>query len=136
MADDVLLNKVAAIERCLVRIDEEYRGHEAEIDTNFTRQDSVLLNLQRACELAIDVAMHLVRTRKLGLPQDSREAFSLLQQAGLLAVPLAHSLQRMVGFRNIAVHRYQDINLDIVRAVLANQLDDFRALCKVAIELS
>ncbi len=43
MADDVLLNKVAIIERCLRRIDEEYRGHEGEIDTDYTRQDSMCL---------------------------------------------------------------------------------------------
>lgn len=135
MADDVILNKVAAIERCLKRVDEEYRGHELELATNLTRQDSIVLNLQRACESTIDLAMHLVRARTLGLPQDSREAFTLLRQAGILDTTLTENLQRMVGFRNVAVHRYQDINLDIVRAVLAHRTDDFRALCRIALAL-
>lgn len=55
MPDDVVLNKIAAIERCLLRIREEYLGHEAELTTNFTRQDSIILNLLRACEAAIVV---------------------------------------------------------------------------------
>ena len=46
MADDVLLNKAGSIERCLKRILEEYRGHEAELESNFTRQDALLLNLR------------------------------------------------------------------------------------------
>lgn len=61
MPDDVLLNKIAMIEHCLMRIREEYHGHEAEFTINFTKQDSVILNLLRACEAAIDVAMHLNR---------------------------------------------------------------------------
>lgn len=83
MADDVLLNKAASIERCLKRIDEEYRGHEPEFETNQTRQDALVLNLLRACETAIDAAMHLVRVRKLGLPQESRDAFNMLGKAGV-----------------------------------------------------
>ncbi len=73
---------------------------------NLTSQESILLNLQRACEVAIDLAMHVIRGRHLGVPQDSREAFNLLQSNGLLDQALADSLKRMVGFRNIAVHEY------------------------------
>jgi uncharacterized protein YutE (UPF0331/DUF86 family) len=127
MADDVLLNKVAIIERCLARVDEEYRGHEGELDTNLTRQDSIILNLQRACEAAIDLAMHMVRSRALGLPQESREAFVLLQQAALIDEQISKRMQAMVGFRNIAVHAYQKLSLPVVRSILDTRLDDFRA---------
>ena len=57
MADDALLNKAASIERCLKRIQEEYAG--APLETSQTRQDALVLNLLRACETAIDMAMHL-----------------------------------------------------------------------------
>lgn len=130
MPDDVVLNKIAAIERCLLRIREEYLGHEAELTTNFTRQDSIVLNLLRACEAAIDVAMHLVRIRGLGLPQDSRDAFGLLLRANLIPGELCPRLQAMVGFRNIAIHDYQKLNLDIIRAVLNERLADFEAYCE------
>lgn len=133
MVDDVLLNKVAIIERCLKRIDEEYRGHESDFRGNFTRQDSIILNLLRACEASIDLAMHLVRFRRLGLPQESREAFTLLEQAGLLNGPLAARMRAMVGFQNIAVHDYQKLNLDIVESLLQKHLDDFHGFTAVAI---
>jgi len=134
MADDVLLNKAAIIERCLKRIEDEYRGHENEIERNFTRQDSIVLNLLRACEASIDLAMHLVRSRKLGLPQKSREAFTLLEQSGLLDEALAARMRAMVGFRNVAVHDYQKLNLDIVKSILEKHLDDFRRYTAVTLQ--
>jgi uncharacterized protein YutE (UPF0331/DUF86 family) len=131
MADDVLLNKVSVIERCMGRVQEEYAGHEDELETNFTRQDSIVLNLLRACEAAIDAAMHLVRVRRLGLPQESRESFALLEKAGVLDGELSVRLQAMVGFRNIAVHDYQKLNLEIVKSILEEGLQDFRRFCEV-----
>jgi uncharacterized protein YutE (UPF0331/DUF86 family) len=126
LASDVLLNKAAIIERCLIRIDFEYRGHQDELESNYTRQDSILLNLQRACEATIDAAMHLVRVRKLGIPQDSREAFDLLAEAGIIAVELRDRLKGMVGFRNVAVHDYRKLNMEIVRNILETRMGDFR----------
>ena len=54
MADDVLLNKAAAIERSVRRAREEYGADDANLLTNQTRQDAIILNLQRACESSID----------------------------------------------------------------------------------
>ena len=135
MVDDVLLNKVAIIERCLARLEQEYLGHEDELDTNLTRQDSIILNLQRCCEAAIDLAMHWVRVRRLGLPQESREAFTLLHDAGLIDEMLMQRMQAMVGFRNIAVHNYQKLSLEIVRSILNENLDDFRQFCTTMLTL-
>lgn len=136
MADDVLLNKAASIERCLNRIDEEYRGHEQEFEINFTRQDALMLNLLRASETAIDAAMHLIRVRKLGLPQESRDAFKMLAQAGILLPELSVQLQKMVGFRNIAIHNYAQLDLNIVRSIIEQRLGDFREFARFLIRLA
>ncbi len=135
MTNDVLLNKVAIIERCLERIAEEYLGHEDEFETNFTRQDSIILNLQRSCEASIDAAMHLVRIKKLGIPQESRDAFTLLTDANILPANLSDRLKTMVGFRNIAVHDYRKLNLKIVRSVIETRLDDFREFTQILLKL-
>ena len=125
-SDDVLVNKVAIIERCLLRIEDEYLGHEDELEINYTRQDSIILNLQRACEASIDAAMHIVRVRKLGVPQETRDAFDMLGEAGIVESDLRDRLKAMVGFRNVAVHDYRKLNLEIVRAVVEKRLGDFR----------
>lgn len=133
MADDVLLNKAAIIERCLGRIDEEYRGHEHELETNFTRQDAIILNLLRVCEACIDAGMHIARRRRLGLPQESRDAFRLLEEAGVISKELSTQMQKMIGFRNIAVHDYRKLNLKILRSILDHRLDDFRNFVRTVI---
>ncbi len=134
--DDVLLNKAIHIDRCLVRIGEEYIGHESELETNYTRQDAIILNLQRACEATIDAAMHLVRTRKLGVPQRSRDAFSLLQGAEIIDVELSDVLKKMVGFRNVSIHDYTELNMQVVRAILERRLDDLRRFSRLLHRLS
>ena len=127
--DEVLLGKAAIIERCLRRINEEYRGHETEFATNLTKQDAILLNLQRACEASIDAAMHLVRRHRLGIPTESRQAFTLLVQASLLDQELCRHLEGMVGFRNIAVHNY----IEIVRHILSDRLVDLKAFASLLV---
>ncbi len=136
MADDVLLNKAGIIERCLHRIDEEYRGHESEIETNYTRQDSIILNIQRACEASIDAAMHVVRLRRLGIPQDSREAFVLLSEAKILPVHLSDKLQSMLGFRNISVDDCRKLNIEIIRSIVQKRLSDFSEFSRIVLGLS
>jgi uncharacterized protein YutE (UPF0331/DUF86 family) len=133
MADDVVLSKVAILERCVARIREEYGDNEQNLLANVTRQDSIVLNLQRACEAAIDLAMHLVRIHRLGVPEESREAFELLRDARLLPPDLAQRLTRMVGFRNIAIHDYRKLNLDIVKSIVTTRLDDFLELARTVL---
>lgn len=133
MADDVITNKAAIIERCLARIREEYAGDEANLFDDFTRQDSIILNLQRACQAAIDLAMHAVRAQRLGVPQASREAFTLLAEAGHLPGDLSTRLERMVGFRNIAIHNYRALDLEIVQSIITQHLPDFERFAQRAL---
>ena len=123
--DDILINKASTIEKCMARIRKVYQGRQDQFATNFNLQDVIILNLQRACEAAIDMATHAVKAGRLGVPQSSRDFFVLLEKAGILTPALSKSMQAMVGFRNIAIHDYQDINLEIVRAIVEKHLDDF-----------
>jgi uncharacterized protein YutE (UPF0331/DUF86 family) len=136
MVSDVLLNKVAIIERCLARVESEYQGHEDELETNYTRQDSIVLNLQRTCEASIDAAMHLVRVRKLGVPQESRDAFDLLGEAGIITKEQCEHLKKMVGFRNVAVHDYRKLNLEVVRKIIEEHIADFREFGRTVLKVS
>jgi uncharacterized protein YutE (UPF0331/DUF86 family) len=107
MADDVLVNKAATFA------------------TDFTRQDAAVLNVQRACEAALDMGQHLVRREHLGVPQSARDVFELLAQGQWIDLQLAANLKRMVAFRNIAVHDYQSLLLPILVNVITEHLDEF-----------
>ncbi len=125
MVDDVLLNKAATIERCVARAREEYAADPESFAHNFTRQDAAILNIQRACEAALDMGQYLIRREKMGIPQSARDVFTLLAQQHWIDHDLAENLKRMVGFRNIAVHDYQTLQLPITVAIIQKHLQDF-----------
>ncbi len=133
MQSDVILNKAAIIERCIKRINEEYEGNPDNLN-NSTKQDSIILNIQRAAEACIDMAMHIVAERSYGIPQNSRDAFDLLQTNGFINAELSGKLKAMVGFRNIAVHDYQNINIQIVRKVIEIHIDDIKEFSSIVMK--
>src|ERR1700712_2999897 len=130
MVDDVLINKAATIERCVVRAREEYEKNPATFGTDFTRQDAAILNIQRACEAALDLGQHLIRRERLGVPQSSRDVFTLLADAGWIDTSLADTMKRMVAYRNVAVHDYKTLQLPITVAIIQHHLGDFLAFTR------
>lgn len=131
--DDIVLNKAETIERCVQRVREVYADDTSAFRRDLTRQESVLLNLQRACEAAIDLAMHLVRLDRSGIPKTSREAFDLLERSGTVPATLATPMRSMVGFRNVAVHDYRRLDLDVVESIVERHLDDLLAFARLAL---
>src|SRR5690554_3177302 len=99
MTKDIIINKTENIRRCLNRIEEVYADQDENL-INYTKQDSIILNLQRACEACIDLAMHIVSERSLGVPQSSRDAFDMLNTQGIIDDAMNIRMKAMVGFRN------------------------------------
>lgn len=130
MTADIIINKTETIKRCIGRILEEFQGDQANL-LNVTKQDSIVLNLQRACEAAIDLAMHVVSEKRLGVPQASRDAFQFLYDCGMIDEEVCIRMKAMVGFRNIAIHNYQALQLEIVRSIIQNHLNDFLQFAQV-----
>jgi uncharacterized protein YutE (UPF0331/DUF86 family) len=125
MDNDVIYNKINIIERCLIRIKEVYDNNPENL-MDYTKQDSIILNIQRAVEACIDISMHVVSKKKLGIPQNSRDAFEVMHHNGLLSNKLLKNIKGMIGFRNIAVHNYQKLNLKVIEQVIENHLVDFQ----------
>ena len=126
----VILNKFETIEKCIKRINEEYQGDSKNLE-DYRKVDMIVLNLQRACEAVLDLAMYIVSTRKLGLPQTKREAFRLLEENGIIDSNMSKNMQGMVGFRNIAVHDYKEIDETILRDVIENHLNDLLDFARI-----
>lgn len=83
--------------------------------------------LQIAIQAALDAASHIVSDELLGEPETNRELFAILSRHGWIPGELASSLSAIAGFRNILVHGYGTVNLDIVQDVVENRLDDLLA---------
>jgi uncharacterized protein YutE (UPF0331/DUF86 family) len=122
---DVILNKKEGLERCIQRVRDYYaRPSDVNFSEDYLRQDAIAVNLQRATELAIDMANHVIKERKLGLPKESGQSFEILSTSGIIPHELARTLQGMVGFRNILVHEYQRLDIGIMIDIIENRLQD------------
>jgi uncharacterized protein YutE (UPF0331/DUF86 family) len=126
--DDICLNKAAIIERALRRMREEYVAC-PKLD-NYTNVDALTLNIERACQAAIDLAMHLVAREHAGIPQNSAEAFVLLEKAGLLEKEIVKEMMAMTGFRNVAVHEYRELDMGVLRAIAEDRWKSLVRFCQ------
>jgi uncharacterized protein YutE (UPF0331/DUF86 family) len=128
--NEVAAQKIVSLQRCVARAREELADAGASFATNFSAQDAALLNVIRVCETTLDLANMLIRVRRLGIPNESRESFAILARERILDAELGARLQRMIGFRNLAVHRYRALDIGIVESVIRRDLDDALAFAE------
>jgi uncharacterized protein YutE (UPF0331/DUF86 family) len=136
MTDAPLIEKkLAVIETCVG--DLRRLGRPALLATDVREERFAEHTLQMAIQAALDVASHIVSDARLGEPRSNRELFALLVRDGWVADELARVLSAMAGFRNVLVHGYDTVDLDIVRDVLEHRLDDLLAFVRaVRVRLS
>ncbi len=119
----VILNKYETIEKCINRINEEYEHTPSNLE-DYRRNDAIVLNLQRACQAVMDIATYIVSTKALGMPHTNSEAFEILYQNNLINEEVLKNMKGMIGFRNIAVHTYREVDNEILQDVIENHLND------------
>lgn len=121
---DILIEKTNSIQNCLKRIRDVLKGDLTRI-IDLDVQDVVILNLQRAVQLTIDMASYIVSVERLGTPKSLKDLFQILEQNKTIKHEISVKMQKMVGFRNIAVHDYQAIDPNILKSILTHHLRDF-----------
>jgi uncharacterized protein YutE (UPF0331/DUF86 family) len=132
--NDIVINKVQSIQRCIERAKEEYSLAGDNFCNDYSRQDAAILNITRACEQAIDLANHVIKRYKLGIPTSSAESFELLARKNIIPMDTERKMKNMVGFRNTAIHQYQGLNLEIIKAVIISGLGDLLDFTQSIIE--
>lgn len=126
MAPQVIDQKLESLRRCLVRIESKQPFDAAQLADDFDLQDIVTLNLTRAVQMAVDIGAHIAASQNQPGPATMAETFEQLYRMGVINADLAVQLKKSVGFRNIAIHNYSTINWQVVHAIIAGHLDDFK----------
>lgn len=91
--------------------------------------------LQLAIQAVLDVSNHIIADMNLNLPADNKELFDLLARHKVIPVRLSRRLAPMVGFRNLLVHDYLEIDRRRVYRVLKDDLGDFEKFIKAVSRL-
>ena len=130
---DVLLAKASTVQRCIARISQTLEGDYEKL-RECDAQDVVVLNLQRAVQAVLDMAAHLGADLHGEVPRTLKEHFRLLGDAEVIDRDLEKRLVAMVGFRNIAVHNYEQIDVHILKSIVEHHLKDLEEFCRIALD--
>lgn len=122
---ELIAKKLAEIETYVQEL--RTLGEVEKLRTDLKEQRFIALTLQLAIQAALDVSSHIISDDRLGEPRTNRELFMLLERHGWVSAALASHLRDMVGFRNVLVHGYDRLDLNIVEDVLKNRLQDLEA---------
>jgi uncharacterized protein YutE (UPF0331/DUF86 family) len=123
--NDILLSKTSTIKNCLKRIKDTTKLLPESLDNNFDVQDIFILNLQRAIQASFDITNIIIKEYNLDLPVNYKSAFEILYKHNFIDENIKEKMIKMAGFRNIAVHNYETINIEILKSILKNNLQDF-----------
>jgi uncharacterized protein YutE (UPF0331/DUF86 family) len=100
-----------------------------------TRQLAVERAFQAAIESCTDIASHIVSTYQLGHPQESRDVYRFLMQAGYLDATTCETMTAMVGLRNRIVHLYWDIDTVRLYDYLSQDVEPLHAFRDFALQV-
>jgi uncharacterized protein YutE (UPF0331/DUF86 family) len=134
MDKDVVLNKLESLRRCIARVQAKVPASAAVLREDYDLQDIIVVNLERAVQSCVDIGLHLIGDREIPVPDTMAETFKSLHRAGILDEHVAERMTKAVGFRNTAVHAYQEIDWEIVFRIATDHLDDFRAFSRQILE--
>lgn len=127
MDREVVLNKLENLRRCVARVKLKTPASLTELIDDVDAQDIIVLNLERAVRVCVDIGLHIITDQEeITVPDSMAGTFKTLSTIRVIDPELADLLSKAVGFRNTAVHAYQDINWDIVYSIITERLVDFR----------
>ena len=121
----VIGEKLISLNRCLERIKLHTPTTVETLQNDFEAQDIISLNIQRAVQISVDIAAHILAEQLHEQTSTMAETFLALSRHGLLDSQLASRLAKAVGFRNIAVHEYDTLDMNILYSIITKEIDCF-----------
>ena len=123
--DPVILQKIDSLSRCIERINLKRPESSSTLEQDVDIQDIIAINLERAVQQCVDIAMCILSNREQPVPSSMNEAFDELHQIGIIDDDVCMSMKKAVGFRNTIVHAYRKIDWNIVWDIIMHRLGDF-----------
>ncbi|MFC7060837.1 type VII toxin-antitoxin system HepT family RNase toxin [Halobacillus seohaensis] len=129
MKDEIIIKKINSLERCIQRVYDVYDKDPDHL-LNAIKQDSIVLNIQRACKAANDLSIHIIAEYHLGIPQTYKESFDILFDKGIIDASMKVKVKEMEEFRHIATEDGKKINLNALKRTIEKDLNNLSVLGK------
>ncbi len=121
----VIGEKLLSLNRCLERVKLHTPTNVEALQSDFDTQDIICLNIQRAVQISVDIAAHILAEQLHEQTPTMAETFLALSRHGLLDSQLASRLAKAVGFRNIAVREYNALDMNILYSIITKEIGCF-----------
>lgn len=131
---NLVLKKIKELQQRQVEIEEFKSITIDQYKKDWKIQRIVERTLQIMIEICIDISNHIISDNKYRIPQNNAESFEILFENNIINKKLKDTMKKMVGFRNIIVHEYFEIDPEIVVNILKSKLDDFKKFEKAVIK--
>jgi uncharacterized protein YutE (UPF0331/DUF86 family) len=128
--EQVLLAKISQARYRLRRVRARVPAEVEQFRRDQDVQDIVVHNLWLALQSCIDLAAHVVSDEGLGQPAGLADLFDLLGQHGVLDAGLTRRLRRAAGLRNVIVHEYVRLDLELTHHLASHELSDLNAFLR------
>lgn len=128
MTDDVFARRTRRFEETMAILEGLARTPWERFEADPEKYGSAERFLQVAVEILDDLGAHLVARSGAGPVERYRDVPARLVEAGLLDEAQAAFWRRVIGFRNVIVHQYLDVDRRIVFELLQHRRGDLRDL--------
>lgn len=92
--------------------------------------NSVAYAIHTVIQAAVDIATHIESDENWELPSHASQSFKILERHGVISNETSEDMQQAVKLRNVIVHQYDDLHLDVIEDVVKTKLDCFLRFTK------
>lgn len=110
----------------LKEISEEFPSFSSFRKADHKSISAIERDLQVAIEACMDIGKVIISEKRLRPPESMKDVCAILYENGFIDKRMLHALERMVGTRNILVHRYEKVDMEIIYGILKRHLRDFQ----------
>ncbi len=123
-ADEKIVRKLSFMQKSVSYL-KSVDSRSNELETNYEMRSAAERNFQLVIESAIEIGEIIISEEGFERPKDYETVFLILGKEGIIPEDFAKEFAQAAGFRNVLVHMYEEVNIDILHMFLTERLEDF-----------
>ena len=116
-------DKIKEIEEYVDQLKEMVPESLEEYKSNREKKAACERYVEKIVEAVTDLAFLIIKTKKMRIPEDDADAFTILLENKIIDNGLAMRLKNAKGMRNIISHQYGKVDDEIVFEAITEDID-------------
>ncbi len=125
MENDIIMRKLDSLTRYVKRIEQKRPSTLKGLVEDIDLQDILSINLERAIQVSVDIGAHIIADLTVPPPKTMGEVFIILVSENIISKDVGLALRQAVGFRNLSVHAYDQVDWERVFEIVQERINIF-----------